>query len=137
MTADGRGGAFVAWTDREGDSFNFNVLAERIADSGHEGRRDGGRRRGPRSGRVAVGVLDGDGFSLRLNLLESSNMRTAVYDLAGRRVRNLVAGYLESGEHVVRWNGRDDVGRRVRAGVYFVRVETDEGGQTLRAVLGR
>jgi hypothetical protein len=137
IAGDGRGGAIVAWTDSRGGLFNHDLFAERITDSRREGGGEDGRRRGPRSGRVAVGVADGDGLFVRLSLPVSSNMRTGVYDLAGRRVRNVAAGHLESGEHVVRWDGRDDKGRYLRAGVYFVRVQTDQGEQTLRAVLAR
>jgi hypothetical protein len=137
IAGDGRGGAFVAWTDSHGGVLNFDALAERITDSGREGPRDDGNGRGRKWGRVALGVVEGDGFTVRLSLPVSSSMRMTVYDLAGRSVRNLGAGHLESGEHVVRWDGRDDMAQRVGAGVYFVRVQTDQEEQTLRAVVAR
>jgi hypothetical protein len=51
--------------------------------------------------------------------------RVTVHDLAGRRVRDLGRvgdDGTETGREVV-WDGRDDAGRRVAAGVYFVRGE--------------
>jgi hypothetical protein len=56
--------------------------------------------------------------------------RLGVFDLAGRRVRDLGAG-AGAGAAKLRWDGRDQGGARVRAGVYQVRLES--GGQTRSA----
>jgi hypothetical protein len=40
-------------------------------------------------------------------------------------VRTLVSGPVEAGRHAIVWRGRDDRGRAVASGVYFVRFETD------------
>jgi flagellar hook assembly protein FlgD len=53
----------------------------------------------------------------------------AVYDPAGRRVRQLVSGREPAGEHAVVWDLRDERGGPVGAGVYFARLES--GGQAL------
>ncbi|MFN0150131.1 MAG: FlgD immunoglobulin-like domain containing protein [bacterium] len=45
----------------------------------------------------------------------------AIYDVAGRRVRMLASGRLAPGVREVAWDGLDDRGARVPAGVYFVR----------------
>ncbi len=45
----------------------------------------------------------------------------AVFDVAGRRVRQLYRGQLEPGTHAFDWDGMDAGGRRVAPGVYFVR----------------
>ena len=47
-----------------------------------------------------------------------------VYDVAGRAVRTLDPGELPAGDHVVTWDGADDSGGRVSAGVYFVRLRS-------------
>jgi len=46
----------------------------------------------------------------------------SVYDVGGRAVRRLAAGARPAGRHAVTWDGRDDRGRRVTAGVYFCRL---------------
>ncbi len=43
----------------------------------------------------------------------------SVYDAAGRRVRTLVGSSLPAGEHQAQWDGRDDSGHQVAAGVYL------------------
>ncbi len=59
-------------------------------------------------------------------------VRVTVYDVAGRIVRDLGRGTRESGPASAEWDGRDDAGRLVGAGVYFVRLETDREARTAR-----
>ena len=55
--------------------------------------------------------------------------RLEVLDVSGRRVRTLAAEFREAGPHRVRWDGRDEGGRSVAGGVYWVRLE--HGGESL------
>ncbi|UCG31282.1 MAG: succinylglutamate desuccinylase/aspartoacylase family protein [candidate division WOR-3 bacterium] len=48
----------------------------------------------------------------------------SVYDAAGCLVRNLVNGLTEPGHYTVTWNGQDNTGRELPAGVYFARLST-------------
>jgi len=50
-----------------------------------------------------------------------------VYDVHGRLVRTLVNSYLAAGRRKVTWDGRDDEGRVVASGTYFLRLQ---GGAT-------
>ncbi len=43
----------------------------------------------------------------------------SIYDLRGRRIRTLVDRDLEAGRHQVVWDGRDEQGRSIAAGVYI------------------
>jgi hypothetical protein len=58
-----------------------------------------------------------------------SDVRVSIFDLAGRRVRDLRSGPVGVGRHMVSWDSRDEFGRRVAAGVYLVRLEA--GAQSL------
>jgi flagellar hook assembly protein FlgD len=42
-----------------------------------------------------------------------------VYDIRGRRVRNLVDSELAPGTHTIHWDGLDDQGKPVASGIYF------------------
>lgn len=48
----------------------------------------------------------------------------AIYDVRGTRVTTLVAGERPVGEHLVRWNGRNDAGVHVASGVYFAHLRS-------------
>jgi len=58
-----------------------------------------------------------------------------VFAVNGRRVRTLTSGFREVGIHRLRWDGADDQGARVRAGVYFARLTTVDGRYTQTLVL--
>jgi cytochrome c peroxidase len=58
-----------------------------------------------------------------------------VYNVAGRLVRELIPTQgLSGGEHRMIWNGRDDEGRKVPAGMYFYRLNSGTSGFTGRLV---
>jgi flagellar hook assembly protein FlgD len=60
-----------------------------------------------------------------------------VFDLSGRLVRNLVSGPVPAGQHEVIWNGRDDWGRSLPNGLYFVRLSDFQGQEARRVVVSR
>jgi hypothetical protein len=61
-----------------------------------------------------------------------------VFDALGRERRTQPMGPLAAGSHEWQWNGRDDGGRSVGAGVYFVRLEVRSAKLMQKAfVLGR
>jgi hypothetical protein len=100
---------------------------------------------------VAAGVPDGDGAA-RLTLFPSSpnpfresatiayqlpakaHVTLAVYDVAGRLVRQVVDETVEAGPHAVRWDGKDDSGQPVASGVYFSRIDADGASDIQRLV---
>ncbi len=51
--------------------------------------------------------------------------RLDVVDVNGRRVRNLVLGFRPAGRQRLLWDGRDEGGGEVAAGVYWLRLEHD------------
>ena len=74
-------------------------------------------------------------FRLELTMPLAGRACVAVYDVQGHRLRELLDGKLAAGQHGLDWDGSDDRGRDLAAGVYFLRVETAGGGLTRKAVL--
>ncbi len=62
-------------------------------------------------------------FTLPSGRADGEHVRLAVFGLDGRRVRTLLDGAMGAGAHAARWDGRDDAGRAVSAGLYFTRLE--------------
>ncbi len=73
---------------------------------------------------------------IAFRLRAPADVRLSVHDVAGREIARLVQGGYPAGEHVARWAGDDDHGRRARAGVYFVRLAASprDGGPVERQV---
>ena len=78
-----------------------------------------------------------DETEIRYALPRSSSVSLTVFDSAGRVVRSLVDGPVSAGEHVVSWDGSDDDGRGLAAGVYFYRLSNGERRLTGRLTLAR
>jgi outer membrane protein assembly factor BamB len=58
-----------------------------------------------------------------------------VYDITGRKVRELVSRILSAGAYSVVWDGRDDAGRAVSSGVYLSRLESGGKAATGKMLL--
>lgn len=68
-------------------------------------------------------------------LYSVASVKLVVYDAMGRSVRRLVDGATQlPGPYAVTWDGRDDGGHPVAAGVYFYRLEGGSATSTLRTI---
>jgi hypothetical protein len=65
------------------------------------------------------------------------NPRIEIFDLAGRRVRTVLASRSSTEEFSAMWDGKDDQGRRQPAGTYFCKVRGKSSDLTMRLVLLR
>jgi hypothetical protein len=61
----------------------------------------------------------------------------SVHDVSGRLVRRLESGYRSPGKYEVDWNATDDHGRRMPAGVYFLRFSAGGQASSRRVTLVR
>jgi hypothetical protein len=73
--------------------------------------------------------------TVRFDLRRAGRATVRVYDAAGRLVRCLLDEPRAAGTHDIAWQGRDDRGRTVAAGVYFIRLESDGLIDTQRVAL--
>ncbi len=82
--------------------------------------------------------------TITFDLARRAPVSLDIYDVTGRRVRTLLDGgaaELDAGAHTAEWNGLDDEGRSVAAGLYFARLSARGGGgamaETRRMVVTR
>ena len=75
----------------------------------------------------------GAGAAVVVDLARAGEARVDLFDLQGRRVRNLAWRRLPAGTSVLAWDGRDAAGAAEPRGIYFVRLES--GGRTSTARL--
>lgn len=60
--------------------------------------------------------------TLAFSIKDAGNVSLTIYDVAGRRVRELVNEPRERGAYKVVWDGRNDTGTTVSSGVYFYKL---------------
>ncbi len=75
--------------------------------------------------------------SIKYGLAQAGPVALAIYDLHGRRVRTLVDGEGVPGVWRARWDGADDLGRRVPAGIYLARFAAAGIQRTTKIVVAR
>ncbi len=68
-------------------------------------------------------------------LAQDGPCRVAIYDVSGRLIRQLESSNLEMGQHERVWLGRDDAGRPVPSGAYYVRLVTPDGVDSRKVML--
>jgi len=72
---------------------------------------------------------------IRFSLGASASVRLEVFDLRGRLAATLAAGERPAGTHSVEWDGRDERGRALPAGVYLYRLSAGGTAITRKMVL--
>jgi hypothetical protein len=60
---------------------------------------------------------------IKFNLRKSGEVSLEVYNILGKKVRNLINKEMPNGFHSVTWDGRNDKGERVSSGVYFYKLK--------------
>ena len=60
-----------------------------------------------------------------IDLPAQSSVNAVVYDLYGRKIATLLHSVLNAGSYNLSWQGRNDAGVMVSAGMYFLKVDTE------------
>jgi len=111
-----------------------------------------------RGGKYRIWVIDPDVMSAETRSIPTLDLRSAganpfagqaslcysvpsdgavdlsIYDVAGRRVRELVRNNVSAGQHPVIWDGRDDNGSSVATGIYLARLRHGKDELKLKLV---
>ncbi len=75
--------------------------------------------------------------TLSFELPLSGPVTVVVYDISGRKVKELESSFRAAGANTVAWSGRDESGSAVAAGVYLMRVQSEAGTASERVVVIR
>ena len=115
-----RTGVFVMVLDRPGDDGNGGDGTAVTADHGINPAQVRIHRAYPNPFNAAV--------QIRFSTAVDGPVTLAVFNAAGQRMRTLVNGHLDAGDHAVTWDGCDASGRLAGSGTYLLRLR-DRGGE--------
>ncbi len=73
--------------------------------------------------------------TISFSLPVTGDVRLEIYDIAGRLVKTLADGEMNSGEHIIAWDGTDKAGDSVASGIYFYSLASDNKIKTNRMLL--
>jgi len=77
----------------------------------------------------------GPATTIRFELPEPARVALRIYDVSGRFVRELADTEMAAGAYTRAWDGKDESGSPVAAGVYFCRIDAGARSETQRMVL--
>jgi photosystem II stability/assembly factor-like uncharacterized protein len=119
--------AYDAWRNAAFDASNASFAIVKSVAVGEAGAGFDLRPAWPNPGRAPI--------ALRFVTPQSARVSLAIYGLSGRRVRLLADGERAAGVYDVAWDGRDDAGRAVPAGLYFAHMTSGTFAQSSRFAL--
>lgn len=140
IVADSWGGAIIAWEDGRwgyGSTRGDDIYMQNVRSDGTLGGDFAAVGPTPTDFAVRVWPVPSRG---RANIAFTSPAGPAsvtIVDVAGRHVRDVLRAPVNASEHVLRWDGTDESGAPVGAGLYFVRIRAGERETTRRIALVR
>ncbi|NWF87824.1 MAG: T9SS type A sorting domain-containing protein [Ignavibacteriaceae bacterium] len=60
------------------------------------------------------------------NLKDAQNVSLIIYDVLGEKVKTLVSQNQSAGQYTVTWNGDNDLGNKVKSGIYIYTLKTND-----------
>jgi hypothetical protein len=72
---------------------------------------------------------------IRYDLSDDANVNITIYDIMGRSIRSLVNNNQTAGYRSIRWDGKNNLGEGVSAGMYIYMIQAGEFRQTKKMVL--
>ena len=73
--------------------------------------------------------------TITYQLQKSEKVNILIYDVLGKKVRDLENRKQTAGPHTVRWDGKDDNGRSLSSGIYICRMQAGEFNQSIKLML--
>ena len=70
-------------------------------------------------------------MQLRFEAPEQGAVQLTIYDLLGRRIREVIDRQYNQGQHTVTWDGMDEAGKRVASGLYLIRMSARSATQNV------
>ncbi len=75
--------------------------------------------------------------TVKYALPKAGRVSIGVYNVMGQKVKTLVDGTMNAGYHAVSWNGRNESGQAVSAGVYLYKMQADNFSTARKLVVVR
>ncbi|MCL1826841.1 MAG: C25 family cysteine peptidase [Candidatus Cloacimonetes bacterium] len=73
--------------------------------------------------------------SIKFTIPEKSKVSIKIYNIKGQLVKNLKNEIMDTGTHIVQWNGDNDQGKLVGSGIYFIKVADEKHSIVRKSVL--
>ncbi|NQV16729.1 T9SS type A sorting domain-containing protein, partial [bacterium] len=72
--------------------------------------------------------------TIKYELPERADVRLSIYDIQGHNIQNLVFETQQAGHYETQWDGTNNQGKQVSAGMYFARLQAGEYSSVVKMV---
>ena len=64
--------------------------------------------------------------TIQYQITRNEHVLLNIFNINGQKIKNLYCGYQSAGHHSIKWDGSNDYGLKVSAGIYIYQLKTDE-----------
>lgn len=75
--------------------------------------------------------------NIEYSIAEVSNVSIKIYDISGKLVKELMNEVKNAGFHTIRWDSKNNLGKKVSSGLYLYKLQTDNFEQVRKMILMR
>lgn len=75
--------------------------------------------------------------NIKYILRKDGDVKLAIYNVLGQRVKDLPAGYQNANMYTVKWDAHNNTGNEVSSGIYFLNIQTEGLSESHKIVLIR
>ncbi len=126
--------AVLSWEDaRDGDNFQYEIYMRK-----YEIETDASEETESSSTSLEVNIYPNpfnNSTIINTNIGSDEFKSLEIFDITGRRVRNLLGEHKQMGTSDIVWKGTDDLGNKLSAGIYLVKINSSKGRVVRKAVL--
>jgi flagellar hook assembly protein FlgD len=72
---------------------------------------------------------------ISFTLVKDCNVQVLVYDITGRKTREVLNKFMNTGSHSVLWDSLDDSGKEAASGIYIIKIITPFVSKEIKSVL--
>ncbi|MEO0083407.1 MAG: C25 family cysteine peptidase [candidate division WOR-3 bacterium] len=73
--------------------------------------------------------------TIAYHLGNPTKVKLGIFDIAGKLIKTLINKEQDKGSYKFQWNSKDDNGKKVAKGVYFIKLETDKTTEIKKLIL--
>jgi len=73
--------------------------------------------------------------TINFNLSAKQNVKISIFDFSGNLIKTLIDGESHKGDHLIVWNGINEVGNIAPPGIYFYLIELENGYHAVKRML--
>jgi hypothetical protein len=71
------------------------------------------------------------------NLKNPTEVTISIFNIRGQKVKTILSANHDSGDHIIIWNGKDELNQPLANGIYFYNLEADNYSSTKKMILMR